>query len=563
MRFSNTANNKKRLKINRLAAAVGIATLALAGCVSTPDQTASTAPNPADTPTTRSHTTDHAPRSQPQRVKRGGLGDLTGIFSSSDDEVDEPTPYALDGSAWERLRTGFKLDHSVRHPLIDNELKFYRSHPGFVYRASERASRYFHYVLSEVEQRGMPTELALLPMVESAYDPFAYSRSGASGMWQFVPLTGKHFGLKNTYWYDGRKDVVASTDAALKYLQYLHNKFKGDWLLAVAAYNFGEGSIDRAIARNRQLGRPTDFWSLPLREETRTYVPKLLALSKIMDAPARYGINLHPIPNQAYFAAVDTRGPLDLNRAASLAGVDVKELYLLNPGFNHGATDPSGPHRLLLPVAAAERFSRQLAQVPAVERAPSQRHVVAKGETLNGIARRYGTDVGSLAAHNALGGHMIKPGQSLLIPGRGSAPASTVASAPFSSRQVIHTVAPGESMWRIEQRYGVSKDQIQRWNGMGPNDYLKAGQRLSLWLPNSRQPVQVAAAAPAQGKPASQDASKAVGYTVQSGDSLVRIASRFKVQVNDIVRWNQVSPNSLLQPGQKLTLYVSSAGGIN
>ena len=207
----------------------------------------------------------------------------------------------------------------------------------------------------------MPAEIALLPIVESAYDPFAYSHGRAAGLWQFVPATGKRFGLKQDWWYDGRRDILDSTAAALDYLQYLHKRFKGDWLLALAAYNSGEGTVSKAQRKNRKKGKPVGFWDLALPGETRDYVPKLIALKQLVATPSVYGIKLEGVPNRPYFAVVETAAQIDLAVAADLAGLELDKLYRLNPGFNQWATSPDGPHRLLIPVDQADMFRQAVA----------------------------------------------------------------------------------------------------------------------------------------------------------------------------------------------------------
>jgi len=561
MRFFRSKYKKKRLKINRLQqpikVMVAVMTLSLGACSNLQKDTAHR-DQPTGNPIASTETQHSGPR-----------GDLSSILESEEQSDadsandDASAPYTADThTVWQRMRGNFQLDSRRENPAIAKELKWYRDNPGFLYRATERSSRYLHYVFSATRQRNMPAEIALLPIIESAYDPFAYSKSGAAGLWQFVPETGSNFGLKRSWWYDGRKDVVASTDAALTYLQFLHDHFDGDWLLAIAAYNFGEGSIQRAVDENRRRGKPTDFWSLSLREETRTYVPRLLALARIVSTPHSYGINLYAVPNRAYFGAVETRGQLDLAKAASMARVDVDEVYRLNPGFNHWATDPNGPQRLLLPIDSVERFSQQLATLPPEERVKWTRYEVKKGDTLAGISRKFKIDSAALVTANRLSSSSLKPGQSLLLPEGGkesveqTAAASTSATqTPLGSRQVFHTVQAGENVRRVAQHYGVSQQDLLRWNGMGPDDYLKAGQKLSVWTTAKvDNPTQQPSA-----NTVVQDGSHKVGYTVRSGDSLHGIASRFNVQVEDIVRWNQVNPRALLQPGQRLTLFVDSS----
>src|SRR5690606_17725696 len=437
-----------------------------------------------------------------------------------------------DGTIWARVRGGYQLNPAEDHALIDEAVVWYRKNPTYFYRTTERSNRYLHYVVSALEQRNMPTELALLPFLESACDPFAYSRSGAAGMWQFVPRTATAFGLERNWWYDGRKDVVASTDAALTYLQYLHDKFNDDWLLAVAAYNFGEGSIQRAMKANELAGKPTDFWSLNVREETRTYVPRLLAIARIVAAPHKYGINLHAVPDKAYFAAVDTGGPLTLARAAEMAAVDIDELQRLNPALNHGSigggVGGKGPSHLLVPVDAVDRFSRELAQLPADKRSTYRHYDVAKGDTLSGIARKFGVSTAAIQNANALGNNLLKPGQALLIPS-GAETARTTASpaspsqTPSAANQVFHTVAAGDNLGRLAQRYGVSTRDIQRWNGLDSQDPIRLGQKLNIWTEREGAPARTVAT----------DSAKRIGYTVKSGDSLIAIADRFDIEIDD------------------------------
>jgi len=248
---------------------------------------------------------------------------------------------------FDRMRAGFAFDE-VQEPAIDTQLAWFEHNPEYLERVFQRGQRYMYHIITEVEARGMPLEFALLPVVESAYEPFAYSTSRAAGLWQFIPDTGRRFGLKQNWWYDGRRDVVESTRAALDYLQALHDQFNGDWLLAIAAYNVGENTVQRELDFNRANGKPTDFWHLRLPAETRAYVPKLLAMKRLMAEPERYGLEFAVIPNEPYFAVIDTDSQIDLKIAAQLAGTSYDELIALNPGFNRWATDPDGPNRMLV-----------------------------------------------------------------------------------------------------------------------------------------------------------------------------------------------------------------------
>lgn len=264
---------------------------------------------------------------------------------------------------WQRVRAGYRLrdaDHGNTRVL--RQQQWFSSNPKYLDTATLRGSLYLHYVVERLEERDMPTELALLPMIESAYNPTALSTASAEGLWQFMPATGRDFNLHQSTLYNGRRDVTASTGAALDYLAYLHQMFNNDWLLALAAYNCGEGTVAKAIARNRAQGLPTDYWSLPLPQETRNYVPKLLALADIIQTPQRFGISLLPVANRPYFFALNLGDqPLDLTRVAALGNIDPAEFYLLNPAFAHHKTPGGGPQRLLIPAAKARILTNRLA----------------------------------------------------------------------------------------------------------------------------------------------------------------------------------------------------------
>lgn len=469
-------------------------------------------------------------------------------------------------TVWQRIRLGYQLDWDTPLRQIDAEFNWYKKHPAYMARVSQRAERYIFYVTDELEKRGLPLELALLPIVESAYDPFAYSHGRAAGMWQFIPGTGRMYKLDQTWWYDGRRDVVASTQAAIHYLEKLNKYYKGDWLLALAAYNSGLGNVNKAIRKNKKRGKPTDFWSLDLPRETRSYVPKLLALAKLIDNPRRYGIQLEPVGNQAYFAQVDTFSQIDLAQAAKMANINIDELYRLNPGFNRWATSPSGPHRLLIPIEQQANFEEQLAELPSEQRLHWQRYRVKNGDSLLLLAKRFNTGADTIKNINGIRGNMIRTGQSLMIPMASQQNEHYTLSADqrlatiykqrtggANSQQVFHKVRSGESFWTIARRYNVAVSKLAHWNGMAPKDMLQPGQELSIWTKKAVTAL-----------PGQRDAVvKKLGYRVRNGDSLARIADRFNLRISDIVKWNAVNPQKYLQPGQQLTLYVDVMNGVN
>jgi membrane-bound lytic murein transglycosylase D len=456
---------------------------------------------------------------------------------------------------FDRIRAGFKLE-DIDSPRIDQQLAFYANNPAYLERVFGRAGVYLHHIVQEIEARGMPLELALLPVVESAFEPYAQSWARANGLWQFMPGTGERFGLKQDWWYDGRRDVIASTRAALDYLQYMHDEFFDDWLLAVAGYNCGEARVQREVARNRALGKPVDFFSLHLPAETRAYVPKLMAMRRLIANPEDYGIAFSPIPNEPYFAKVDTGGQLDLSLAAELAGISIDEIYELNPGFHRWATDPAGPHFLLVPRDTADAFQRNLELLSPDERVRVSLHKVRPGESIASIAKKYKTQPIVLRDMNSLGSESLVVGTELRVPTAVvNLPAKVMLAAArvdgrgnrSGRRPEVHVVRSGDSLWAIAKRHRMTVNTLARLNGMGPGDTLRAGQKLVL---NTR-------GGGSGGKSVSSGGSRPVSYRVRSGDTLSRIAKVFGVSVSDLVNWNGISKHATLRIGQKLTVNVT------
>lgn len=463
---------------------------------------------------------------------------------------------------WNDVRGNFALDLTLENKRINQQLSWYVRHPQYMDRVIERSRPYLHHIVTEIKERGMPMEFALLPIVESAFDPFAYSHGRAAGIWQFIPGTGKLFGLKQNWWYDGRRDIVASTDAALTYLQKLNKQFKGDWLLALASYNSGAGTVRKAIRRNKKKGLPTDFWALKLPRETKAYVPKLLALAKLVQEPHTHGLVLSPIDNRPYFKLVKTHGQIDLAQAANLANIDIDLLYGLNPGFNRWATDPDGPHHLAVPTYAAVDFSQALAELPKEERMQWVRYTIKTGDSLIKIAKKFSTTPQQLKTINKIRGTRIRAGKTLLIPQPlASADSYThTSTARLQKNQnrnrsgkvkINYTVQPGDSFWSIAKKYKVNVRQLAKTNNMAPTDTLRNNQKIVIWTPKKAPSVHSIAATHT-----TKDVVRKVNYRVRNGDSLSRIASRFNVSVAQITKWNTLNKKKYLQPGQKITLFV-------
>ena len=456
---------------------------------------------------------------------------------------------------WEDLSANFALDLSSTEARVVAQRNWYASHPEYIRRVVKRAEPYIYYIYQQAQHRNIPAELVLLPIVESAFDPFAYSHGRASGIWQFIPGTGKAYGLKQTWWYDGRRDVKASTDAAFNYLTKLSSQFDGDWLLALAAYNSGGGTVRKAIRYNKKHGRPTDFWSLKLPKETQAYVPKLIAISQIFKAPEKYGITLPTIPNTPQVAVAYTGSQIDMAQAATLADLSVDELYTLNPGFNRWATDPNGPHSLLLPIKKAELFTVRLSKLPKDERVTWSRYKIKSGDSLISIAKSNKTTPSMIRDVNHIKGNRIIAGKTILIPSATQSSKSyrlaldqrmkaKTNRAVKGKRRVHHYVQPGDSFWKISKQYKVNTRSLAKWNGMAPADPLITGKKLTVWVANKSR----------TGRKSGRI--RKVSYKARNGDSYARIADKFNVSVNEIKRWNKVDLKRYLQPGQLLTLYV-------
>ncbi len=394
---------------------------------------------------------------------------------------------AVPADLWDRIRNGFSMPN-LSNPLVQDRQIWYASRPSYVKHMVERSKRYLYYIVEELEKRGMPTELALLPMVESAFNPMAYSRARASGLWQFIPSTGKNYNLQQNSWYDGRRDVVASTGAALDYLQFLYD-MHGDWHLALASYNWGENAVARAIERNRAKGLPTDYASLTMPEETRYYVPKLQALKNIVANPHSFGVDLQAVANSPYFVTVQQTRDIDVRLAAKLADVPLSEFLALNPSHNRPVINANGAPTLVLPADKARIFLANLERhgQPLVS---WKSYTLKPGDKLDRIAKNSGISLARLKEINGIGRRTkVAPGYQLLLPMKGASfeplPAMYQPPAPearVTLRKLTYTVRRGDTLQAIAQRYKVSTNDLRRWNDVSR---LTTGQRLVIQVQQS------------------------------------------------------------------------------
>ncbi|MEI8208676.1 MAG: LysM peptidoglycan-binding domain-containing protein [Methylococcales bacterium] len=493
-------------------------------------------------------------------------------------------------TVWERLILLYALPE-IDNPRVDRELYWYLEHPASLAIIQQRAEPYLNHILDEIEAKNIPGEFALLPVVESAFVPDAYSKADASGLWQFVPSTGKEYGLEQNDWYDGRRDIFDSTKAATSYLKELSEDFNGDWLLALASYNCGKGRVRKSIDKNTNLNLPTDYWSLDLPEETEDYVPRLLAIAKIFAHADEYNIHLQHIPNRPYFEVIDIHSPLDLHKAAELAHTSLPIIKKLNPGFNRKSTAPQGPHRLLVPVDRAQVFKENLALLPFTERVTTQYyeepvverrsqekhqevtsqanekidkssttiHKVKSGESLESIARNNDTTTKLLRTTNLLKNDVIRSGMQLQIPQENKSNTKPTVVALVDSKVTLadksqkvkapstqsYEIKKGDTFYNISQRFTVTPKDLANWNNLSLGTALIPGKKLTIKTSANAQV-------------ASTSSIRLVSYTVGKNDSLIQISKKFNVSVADLRKANATTLVKGLTPGQKLKIFVDN-----
>lgn len=467
--------------------------------------------------------------------------------------IDRDEPAEARPLVWPRLVERFEFGACPADGSSARWAAWYADNHEYMRRVFNRARPWLHFIVNEIEHRGVPGELALLPVVESAFDPFAYSHGRAAGPWQFLSGTARDFGVEINDFYDGRRDFVAATGAALDYLEYLAGMFDGDWSLALAAYNAGQGRVSRAVRRNAARGRGTEWHELPLPRETRGYIPKLQGLACLIREPARYGFVLPTIVDRPQVRTVALDGPVDIVALALHSELDLTELVTLNAGLNKHLTPPSGPHYLVVPHDAAERVEASLPDLPEPPPVPMSQIRVRRGDSLSVLARRHDTTVDALRKANGISGSRLIAGQTLKLPGRAGDIPPTSGDAAYREAlqqlaslqqqllptdRFIHRVRGGESLWIIARRYGVSVDELQRMNGLGASTLIRPGQRLVI---ETDRKVASPQTAPER-------------YVVRQGDSLWLISRRHRVGLDDLMRWNDLNPDSVLRPGQELII---------
>lgn len=509
----------------------------------------------------------------------------------------DPTTAVGADSLWSDLRGDFQLSSATTNePAVQEQINWYVHHQQYLNRVVTRAAPYMYYIFARVKERNLPAELVLLPIMESAYNPFANSCRGATGLWQLMSATACGYGVKEDWWYDGRRDIYASTNAALDYLTYLQSYFGGDWLLAIASYDAGEGTLQSAVHRNAKEGRNTDFWDLQLPAETQSYVPRLLALAAIISNPAKYGITLPAISDQPYLQQVDIGAPINLNEAAQFAGMTLDQLKEFNPGYTHSMTGPTGPYKLLLPIDRIPVFKQNLAAAPSITTTIWGHYQAKHGDTLASIASRYNTTVSELKDANQLKGHklalagkmiMVPTGTEVIkphvtedtnspddfIPPSGSADVvnstsnSTVAdntnpsttntnsasTADNTENNSNNSPAPAPAL--ASNNVPTSTTAVANGNSVTDNNdaattaafAAAANQSASSSSVNTSTSQDTSASSSAAAVPQS------VQHKVKAGETLSSISRQYKVKVSDLERWNHLK-NGRLKPGASLVI---------
>ena len=404
---------------------------------------------------------------------------------------DDGTALTQDQDLWNYIRDGLKME-VPENPRIREQKQKYLRNKSYLHDVTLRAEPYMYWIVEQIKQRKMPMELVLLPIVESAFNPHATSTANAAGIWQIVPSTGRNYGLKQNQWYDGRRDIVASTRAVLDMMERLNGMFNGDWLLTIAAYNSGEGRVLKAIKQNKARGKPTDFWHLSLPRETTLYIPKMLALQDILKNNKRYGVRL-PTPNEnRALARVEVGQQIKLEQAAEMAGLPIAKLKNYNTGYKRGATAPNGPHYIMVPKANVAQLRNSLASGDIAAVQPTRLaangtdasgYKVRSGDTLSGIASRLGVSVKALQRANNLRGNTIKPGQILAV---NSVTPSQLAD---NGNSITYRVRKGDSLASIARRHGVDIKDVKRWNSvLSDSSSIQPGDKITLFVKNSATP---------------------------------------------------------------------------
>lgn len=458
---------------------------------------------------------------------------------------------------WDTMRSEFSLPHYEDNPRVQEMIRYWLNNQDELYLSASRAAPYLYYILEQARERHLPAEVALVPIVESDYNPNNTSSAGASGIWQLMPGTASGQGIKQNWWYDGRRDIVASTKAALNHLGYLGNFFDGNWLLAIAAYDTGEGNILKATRKNERLGASTDYWNLPVAYETKQYIPKLMALAVIISNPKKYNVKLPYVRNAPYLAEVDVGAQINLKQAAQLAGLTLQELQKLNPGFNRSATAPKGPYKLVLPIQNVEQFAANVQNVPQVQQDTYVHHTVGHGETFASLADKFNTSINALKKLNPRVNNQIKPGTNLIVPTTtttlvAESQATPVEVAKSNTNPVklqpgdtLYMVRKDDNLAKIAKHFHTSTNAIILANNLSKHPHLKTGSEIT--IPTGT--IQAAVSSDSKYKLKPGDTI----YMVRKKDTIETIAARYHTTPENLRVVNLLASNNVRE-GDRLVI---------
>lgn len=452
--------------------------------------------------------------------------------------------FAAPANVWQALAQTFKLKDQSNQPEVKNQIKWLLNHPSYFHVFAQNSAPYIFHILEEIKKRKLPGELALMPMIESNYNPFAYSHVGAAGLWQLMPGTGSGLGIKQNWWYDGRRGIVTSTNAALNHLTYLSRFFSGNWVLAIAAYDAGEGTVQKAMRRNHSLPLSTNFWSLALPRETKAYLPRLMAMASLIKYPRYFGISLPQFSYGPYFSQVPINKQINIKQAAKLASISYDEILKLNPGYNRWTTSPvKGSDFLLLPTAKVDVFNKNINTLPESHFLKWTRYEVKRNDNLSTIALKNNARVKVIKELNHLNSDTLKIGMQLIIPKSPNPSAKTLSETKRDlainhaknngPQQIIHVVKEGDSLSSISEQYHVTNAELIYWNRLkGPK--LTMNQKIEIWKEQAK--------------------SKLKTYQVKAGDSLEKIAHKFQLSLKQLKMLNPKTVNDLIKPKQTLVV---------
>ena len=481
---------------------------------------------------------------------------LTSLKSNSVNTIQ----YSQEDNLWQVIANRQDIK-SVSNSRVQNRIDWISNHPEYLSSISERAEPFLYLVVSELEKQDIPIEIALLPIVESDYYPFSYSHGTAAGLWQFIPSTGRLYGLEEDWWHADRRDVLASTQAAASYLKDLNRMFNGDWLLSIAAYNAGPGRVQKAIDANIKLGKKTDFWSLDLPKETEKYVPKLLALSQVIKNPSLYNQKLLKIDNKAFLKAIELDSQFDLALISQWTGLSIEQIYNYNPGLKRWATPESLPYTMLLPEEVIYSFNDNLSKQGQRPKISWTRYKIKSGDSLSLIAQSYNTTIAQIRSVNELDNDTIRIDKYLIVPLAQKAEGyyslsenqreKSRLNIQKKSEKIIYKVVAGDSLWKISTKFDTTINNLVRWNQIIPTDSLSIGKELVI-LRDNKNTTELAKITNT-----GIDIDRNIFYTVKEGDNLSKIAQKYNVKVLDIRAWNDLSEGYILQPGDKLTITIN------